>query len=127
MTTRAIDRIIETYIRPSTVTKRPAAVNLFKRLADSDPTAVADCLSKYGNMVWAFAYKYTNSFAEANVLAREIFEDIWKYAEHRGASCSSPESQVIRYISVSRYYKFRSAEQKKVSPTSPTTQPTPFV
>jgi len=107
MTTLAIDRIIETYIRPSTVTERPAAVNLFKRLADSDPTAVADCLS---NTVWAFAYKYTNSFAEANVLAREIFEDIWKYAENRGARCSSPESQVIRYISVSRYYKFRSAD-----------------
>jgi len=105
MTTLALDTIIETYRRPRAVTyTRPAELSIFQRLNNGDKTAAAECLRTYGNTIWEFANKYMDSFEQAEALSREIFEGIWHYAETSGADCTSPESDVIRYIAVRCLY-----------------------
>ncbi len=54
---------------------------ILQRLAQSDKSAVQDCIDKYGSLIWAFAKTKTTSLEEAEFLTLEIFKDIWKYAE----------------------------------------------
>lgn len=65
----------------NTTTKEITARTVLQRLAQSEKTAVQDCIDTYGNLIWALAKSKTNSLEEAESLTLEIFQDIWKYAE----------------------------------------------
>lgn len=62
---------------------------VLQRIAQSDKTAIQDCINTYGDLVWAIARSKTDSLEEAERLSLEIFGDIWKYAEKFDSSkCS---------------------------------------
>jgi DNA-directed RNA polymerase specialized sigma24 family protein len=62
---------------------------VLQRIAQSDKSAIQDCINTYGDLVWAIARSKTDSLEEAEFLSREIFSDIWKYAEKFDSSkCS---------------------------------------
>ena len=56
------------------------SLTMFQRIAKNDQTAIADCVDRYGNLIWALARKFTVSTEEAEIAAREIFTDIWQFA-----------------------------------------------
>lgn len=58
----------------------PETLTILKRIVEADKTAVENCIDTYGNLVWAMARKYTVSLEEAEMVTREIFLDIWRYA-----------------------------------------------
>ncbi len=78
--------------------------NILQRIVEKDKTAVADCLDVYGNFIWALARKFTASREEAEAAVREIFIDIWRYAE-RADRPQSPENLLIAQIARRRLIK----------------------
>jgi len=53
---------------------------ILKRIASGDRTAVEDCLSAYGGLVWSIARKMLRNTDDAEDAVQEIFIDIWKNA-----------------------------------------------
>ena len=53
---------------------------ILPRIVKADKSAVENCIDTYGNLVWAMAREHTNSLEEAEIVTREIFLDIWRYA-----------------------------------------------
>lgn len=54
---------------------------ILQRIAEGDKTAVQDCLSTYGGLVWSLARRMLPNTDEAEDVVQEIFIDIWKNAE----------------------------------------------
>lgn len=50
---------------------------ILERVADGDPTAVSDCLERYGDLVWSLARRYLRNEADAEDSVQDIFIDIW--------------------------------------------------
>ncbi|MDQ3179245.1 MAG: hypothetical protein M3Q33_01875 [Acidobacteriota bacterium] len=61
--------------------QRTNSFTILQRVAKRDKTAVKDCFDTYGSFIWTLANKFTNSAEEAEMATREIFLDIWRYAE----------------------------------------------
>jgi len=101
-----IRTIIRTYQRPLAASAKPVVfLTILQRLNNKDTEAVADCIDTYGNLIWAFARQHMRSWQEADLLAEEIFKDIWSYAEEQGGSVLLNEPTVIKKIAVSRLNK----------------------
>ncbi len=63
-------------------TKQKATTGtVLQRLAQSDQTAIQDCIETYGDLIWALVRAKTASSEEAERLTSEIFNDIWKCAK----------------------------------------------
>ena len=62
---------------------------ILKRIASGDRTAVEDCLSAYGGLVWSIARKMLRNNDDAEDAVQEIFIDVWKNAERFDESQSS--------------------------------------
>ena len=85
--------------------KNAFAPTILQRIAGKDQSAVNDCVETYGNFIWALAKKLTNSREEAEAATREIFIDIWEYAEH-GESLQTAENVLIAMIARRRLIKY---------------------
>jgi RNA polymerase sigma-70 factor, ECF subfamily len=62
---------------------------ILHRINQGDKTAVQDCLSKYGGLVWSLARRMSPSQEDAEDAVQEIFVDIWKNAQRFDAAQSS--------------------------------------
>ena len=62
---------------------------ILQRIADSDRTAVKECMDKYGGLVWSIARRMLRDVAEAEDAVQEIFIDIWKNAARYDGSIAS--------------------------------------
>jgi len=71
--------------------------DILPRIAREDKTAVADCITSYGKLVWGLARKFTKTKEDAEDAVQEIFIDIWKYAA-RFDGAKSPEGAFITLI-----------------------------
>ena len=52
------------------------------RIAAGETSAVDDCLSRFGGLVWSLAKRYCVDSGEAEDAVQEIFIDLWQSA-HR--------------------------------------------
>lgn len=50
------------------------------RIAAGDPTAVKDCLARYGGLVWSLARRFLGNPADAEDAVQDVFVDLWKNA-----------------------------------------------
>lgn len=57
------------------------STSVLQRVAQGDRSAVEVCVDNYGNLIWSMAKKFTDSTEDAEAVTREIFLDIWRYAE----------------------------------------------
>jgi RNA polymerase sigma-70 factor (ECF subfamily) len=62
---------------------------LLPRIASGDQTAVADCLTRYGGLVWSLARRFSASQQAAEDAVQEIFLSVWKAAPRYDASLSA--------------------------------------
>ena len=53
---------------------------ILQRIADGDKTAVQECLSTYGGLVWSIARKLLRNPDDAEDAVQEVFVDVWKNA-----------------------------------------------
>ncbi|MCD9185221.1 MAG: hypothetical protein LUM44_02220 [Pyrinomonadaceae bacterium] len=74
--------------------KEPTAKpkTILQRIAESDQTAVNECLENYGNYIWAMAKKCCKDQIETEELVQKIFFDIWKNAERFDAENSDEKT-----------------------------------
>lgn len=70
---------------------------ILQRIAKGDRSAVQECLSKYGGLVWSIARKMLRNPDDAEDAVQEIFVDIWKNAE-RFDETKSSETTFIAMI-----------------------------
>lgn len=85
---------------------------ILHRISQGDKTAVQDCLSKYGGLVWSLARRMSASQEDAEDAVQEIFIDIWKNAERFDETQSSETTFIAmiarrRLIDRLRYAKRR--------------------
>lgn len=65
---------------------------ILQRIAESDQTAVNECLESYGNYIWSMAKKCCEDQVKTEELVQEIFLDIWKNAEKFDAAISDEKT-----------------------------------
>jgi RNA polymerase sigma-70 factor (ECF subfamily) len=74
---------------PPDSTQAPEPGPLLHRVAAGDRAAVADCVARFGGVVWSLARRLSPSEAEAEDAAQEIFLDLWKSAGRYDPSLQS--------------------------------------
>jgi RNA polymerase sigma-70 factor (ECF subfamily) len=50
------------------------------RVAAGEDSAVQECLTRYGGLVWSIARRYSPTAADAEDAVQEVFIEIWRYA-----------------------------------------------
>lgn len=73
------------------------AENLLERVARGDTDAVAECLARYGGLVWALARRHAADPADAEDAAQEVFIDLWRHAA-RFDPAIAPEATFVTMI-----------------------------
>ncbi len=58
-------------------TLNSASMAILERVAAGDPTAVSECMDRYGDLVWSLARRYLRNDADAEDAVQDIFIDIW--------------------------------------------------
>lgn len=58
----------------------PVSQTVLQRVAAGDATAVDECLSKYGGLVWSLARRFSINHAEAEDAVQEVFIHVWRNA-----------------------------------------------
>ena len=53
---------------------------ILQRIASGDKTAVQDCLTAYGGLIWSLARRMSPNTDDAEDAVQEIFIDVWKNA-----------------------------------------------
>lgn len=90
------------------------------RVAAGEPTALAECMERYGGLVWSIALRLTGSRADAEDAIQEIFIDLWKSAGRFDEAVAS-EKAFIAMIARRRLIDRRRRHRRNVP-----TEPLPF-
>ena len=54
--------------------------SIFARIAAGEPGAVADCMDRYGALVWSLVRSWIRNAADAEDATQEIFVELWRSA-----------------------------------------------
>lgn len=65
------------------------AESILQRVARGDQSAVEECLSQFGGLVWSLAKRLSKTDADAEDATQEIFLEIWKNSVKYDSSISS--------------------------------------
>ena len=93
--------------------------DLLPRVALGDATAVRECISRYGGLVWSLARRYSPSATEAEDAVQEIFVDLWRSAPRFDRTVAS-EVAFVAVVSRRRLVDRRRRRQRR-----PDTEPLP--
>jgi RNA polymerase sigma-70 factor (ECF subfamily) len=63
--------------------------SILERIAGGDHSAVAECMDRYGGLVWSAARRWSKNAADAEDATQEIFLDLWKSAGRYKPSAGS--------------------------------------
>lgn len=90
---------------------------IIKRIAAGEHNAVAECMDKYGGLVWSLARKWSNNAADAEDATQEIFLELWKSAHRYDPSIGS-EAVFISTIARRRMIdRLRAKDRRPVTET----------
>ncbi|MCS6865296.1 MAG: sigma-70 family RNA polymerase sigma factor [Gemmataceae bacterium] len=54
--------------------------SVLTRIAAGDPSAVPECISRYGSLVWSLARRFLGNTTDAEDAVQDVFIDLWKNA-----------------------------------------------
>lgn len=83
---------------------KPDSYTILQRIGRAERAAVEDCVSAYGNLVWALARKFAVSPEEAEKATIDIFNDVWTRAPFYDSAKQTEESYILQ-IAVRRLNK----------------------
>ena len=94
---------------------------LLARVSNGDESAVAECLDRYGGLVWYLARRMCPDHQTAEDAVQDIFLQIWKSASKFDASIASESTFVAmiarrRLIDMSRKKSFKQSQQTTGDP-----------
>lgn len=87
--------------------------------AAGDPAAVQQCITRYGSLVWSLARRSCASDAEAELLTRDIFAQLWQQAPRYEPSIGS---EPLFVTIVARRYLL---DRLRATEPRPSSRPTP--
>lgn len=90
---------------------------ILKRIAESDQSAVQECLKTYGGLVWSLAKRMLRNSEDAEDAVQEIFVDVWKNAGRFDPSQAS-ETTFIAMIARRRLIDRIRFTQRRISADS---------
>jgi RNA polymerase sigma-70 factor (ECF subfamily) len=93
------------------------AAAILKRIAEGDPSAVQDCLKKYGGLVWSLARRMLRNSEEAEDAVQEIFVDVWRNAD-RFDEAKASETTFIAMLARRRLIDKIRYSKRRLSPES---------
>lgn len=68
------------------------SLTLLERIASGDHDAVTECMTRYGDLIWYLAKKFSASSADAEDAAQEIFLELWQKAKVYDRALASEET-----------------------------------
>lgn len=71
---------------------------VLKQVAEGQPNAVAQCLEKYGALVWGLARRSSENHADAEDAVQEAFIEIWKHAERYNSELGSEAAFITTIV-----------------------------
>ena len=77
--------------------KHDGGTKLLHRVGKGDEQAVAECIDRFGGLVWSLARKHVGNPSEAEDAVQEVFIEIWKNAARYDESTAS-ESTFVTMI-----------------------------
>lgn len=77
------------------------SLNMLQRIAGGDRTAIGDCTTIHGPLIWSWSRKFTSSTSDAETATRQIFIDILDAAPDFDANKCS-EITYIKQICIRR-------------------------
>jgi len=54
--------------------------SVLQRIADGDPAALSECISRYGGLIWSLSQRLTDARFDAENATLDIFLQIWRRA-----------------------------------------------
>jgi len=99
-------------VRLAPVLARPDLGTILERVASGDESAVRDCVSQYGDLVWSIALRLLRRRSEAEDAVQDIFVDVWRSAKRYDPSIAA-EATFITMIARRRIYdRLRRADRR---------------
>jgi RNA polymerase sigma-70 factor, ECF subfamily len=95
---------------------------ILPRVAAGEREAVAECLTRYGDLVWSLALRHAPDRSEAEDAVQEIFIDLWRNAgrfDERIASELAFVAMVARRRLIDRWRKERRTVEIACIPREP--------
>lgn len=92
---------------------------LLPRVAAGDPTAVRECIARYGGLVLALARRFLGNAADAEDVTQDVFVELWKHAARFDPSCGG-ESTFVTMIT-----RRRLIDRKRREGRRPSAEPLP--
>lgn len=93
-------------------TVRTVLESVFQRVAANDPSAVRECIDRFGGLVWSLARRFSSSEAEAEDAVQEIFLSLWQSAS-RFDPASGSDSTFVAMIARRRLIDRVRARQRE--------------
>jgi RNA polymerase sigma-70 factor, ECF subfamily len=90
----------------------PPPAPILRRVAEGDEGAIAECLDRYGGLVWSLARRLSPSEGDAEDATQEIFVDLWKSAGRYDAAIVS-EASFVAMIARRRLIDRRRSRQRR--------------
>lgn len=87
------------------------------RVASGDPTAVSDCIARYGGLVWSLARRFLGNATDAEDAVQDVFIELWKNAARYNPELAS-EPTYITMIA-----RRRLIDRKRRAGRAPAAQP----
>ncbi len=91
-------------------------VPILFEVASGKPTAVAECINRYGGLVWSLARRFSPDVEAAEDAVQDIFLHLWKTAERFDPTIASEKTFIAmiarrRLIDISRKKKWPSQSE----------------
>lgn len=87
--------------------------SILERIARGDQTAVADCMNRYGGLIWSLARQFCSYEEDAEDATQEIFMAIWKNADRFSSQKGSETTFVATIARRKLIDKYRAAKKSR--------------
>ena len=110
---KRVNKLVSELERSSTLNVEE---NVLPRIAKGESSAVADCLNRYGGLVWSLARRFSPDEQAAEDAVQDVFVQLWKNADRFNAEIASEKTFVAmitrrRLIDISRRKSWPSSSQ----------------
>jgi len=98
---------------PRGASERVMVEPLLPRVASGDTQAIAECIDRYGGLIWSLARRLLANAADAEDAVQEVYIELWKNAARYDVSVAS-ETTFVAMIARRRLIDRRRKESRRI-------------